>query len=237
MGIDELKMLLDEKDGDPATLFCGSREITTLSERLQLEAELQAARREVLDRLALAAEYRDDQTGGHTKRVGFLSAQIALALGRDEMFAESIQVAALLHDVGKIGIPDRILLKAGRLDAEEWSVMKGHTTIGGRILEGCNEPVMQMAYDIAMTHHERWDGSGYPYGLAGPDIPLVGRIVAVADSYDAMTSARPYKRAQSHEWALAEILAMSGKQFDPLIVSAFLRSQRSGQYTRCVVEA
>jgi len=201
-------------------------------------AELHSARRQVLDRLAIAAEYRDDQTGEHTRRVGQLSERIARALGKNDSYSEAIAAAALLHDVGKIGIPDRILLKPGPLDPDEWEIMKTHPTIGASILSDCDEPVMQMACEIALTHHERWDGRGYPTGLRGLEIPLAGRIVSVADSYDAMTSERPYKAAKSHEWAMAELEAMAGKQFDPALVQAFAASWEAGPILsdRCVVE-
>ena len=183
--------------------------------------QLQAARREVLERLALAAEFRDDQTGEHTRRVGRVCAIIAEALGEDAPFVEAIGTAALLHDLGKIGVPDTILLKCGPLSEDERLVMREHTTIGAAILNECTEPVMRMARQIALTHHEWWDGGGYPRGIGKGEIPLEGRIVAVADAYDAMTSDRPYRRAMSHSDALAELERNSGAQFDPVVVDAF----------------
>lgn len=186
--------------------------------------QLFAARREVLERLALASEFRDDQTGEHTRRVGQLSAQIAQRMGEESTFVESIGAAALLHDLGKIGIPDNILLKMGPLTPEEYELMKQHTVIGASILAECYEPVMRMAQEIALTHHERWDGSGYPNGLAGEAIPVSGRIVAVADAYDAMTNDRPYRRASSIDQAAREIVACMGRQFDPRVVVAFLEA-------------
>ncbi len=184
--------------------------------------QLFAARREVLERLALAAEYRDDQTGEHTRRVGHLSAQIAQKVQGDPLFVESIGAAALLHDLGKIGIPDEILLKKGALDHFEYELMKEHTRIGARILSDCTEPVMRMAQEIALTHHEWWNGHGYPNGLSGTDIPLSGRIVSVADAFDAMTSKRPYKDPMPIESAVHEIVACQGRQFDPDVVNAFV---------------
>jgi putative two-component system response regulator len=187
--------------------------------------QLEAARREVIERLALAAEYRDDDTGEHTRRVGRMSAHISQALDEDPIFVESIGVAAPLHDVGKIGIPDSLLLKAGPLSADERVSMQQHTVIGGAILNDCVEPVMLMARLIAMTHHERWDGRGYPNGLQAQDIPLAGRIVAVADAFDAMVSERPYKKPIRRTAAIEEIVNCSGKQFDPKVVQAFLKVQ------------
>ena len=183
--------------------------------------QLQEARREVLGRLALAAEFRDDETGEHTRRVGRLSAILAEALGEDASYVEAIGTAALLHDLGKIGVPDTILLKKGPLSDEERTTMREHTTIGATILHECAEPVMRMARQIALTHHEWWNGSGYPNGIGRIDIPLEGRIVAVADAYDAMTNDRPYRKAIPHSAALAELERNSGTQFDPDVVEAF----------------
>lgn len=183
--------------------------------------QLQAARREVLERLALAAEFRDDQTGEHTRRVGRLCSVIAESLGEDAGFVDAIGTAALLHDLGKIGIPDTILLKEGPLSDDERNIMREHTTIGAAILDDCTEPVMRMAKQIALTHHEWWNGTGYPRGLSGTQIPLEGRIVSVADAFDAMTTDRPYRRAIPTEIALAELDRSAGTQFDPEIVAAF----------------
>ncbi|MCS6918850.1 MAG: response regulator [Fimbriimonadales bacterium] len=184
--------------------------------------ELELARVEILERLARAAEYRDDTTGQHIVRVGRLSEQIGRVMGLNEELLFQLRHAAPLHDVGKIGIPDSILRKSGALSPEEWQVMQQHTVIGARILEGCPYPVIQMAHQIALTHHERWDGEGYPQGLQGEQIPLWGRIVAVADAYDAMTSDRPYRPAMSHEQSVEIIRAERGRQFDPSVVDAFL---------------
>jgi putative two-component system response regulator len=183
--------------------------------------ELEQAQRETLDRLALAAEFRDDQTGEHTKRVAAISAQIAEEIGLPPEFVRDIGSAALLHDLGKIGVPDAILLHPGPLRPDEYDRLKNHTLIGARVLEGCAWPVLQMARDIAVGHHEHWNGSGYPFGRKHEEIPLAARIVSVADAYDAITSARPYKPALGIEEALDRIKARSGLQFDPAIVSAF----------------
>lgn len=204
------------------------RQKTWLEETVRVRTrQLQAARREVLERLALAAEFRDDQTGEHTRRVGQLCAQIAQAMGEDPSFVEAIGAAALLHDLGKIGIPDGILLKGGPLSATERRIMQEHAAIGAAILSDCTEPVMRMARELAMTHHERWDGAGYPQGLFGDSIPLSGRIVAVADAFDAMISERPYKTPMLRSEAIREIVDCSGKQFDPAVVRAFLTVQQA----------
>jgi putative two-component system response regulator len=185
-------------------------------------AELEATQVEILERLALAAEYRDDDTGEHTKRVGQTSARIAEALGWSEADVELIRRAAPLHDVGKIAISDLILLKPGKLTPQEFENMKTHTALGAKMLSGGRFPLLQLAEQIALTHHERWDGSGY-IGLREDSIPIAGRIVTVADVFDALTSERPYKRAWPADEAIAEIQCQSGRQFDPRVVEAFLR--------------
>jgi putative two-component system response regulator len=177
----------------------------------------------VVQRLALAGEYRDDDTGQHTARVARLSGLIGEALGMPADERVLLEQAAPLHDVGKIGIPDRVLLKPGRLTPDELDEMRAHTTLGAAMLSRPGFPLLEMAQDIALTHHERWDGTGYPAGLAGEDIPLVGRIVAVADVFDALTHARPYKAAWPVADAVAEIRHEVGRQFDPAVVGAFLR--------------
>jgi putative two-component system response regulator len=196
--------------------------LETRTLHLELRAQLSDAHLEVIDRLAIAAEYRDDETGEHIKRVGQTSALVARALRLPPEQVLLIRRAATLHDVGKIGIPEHILLKPGRLTPDEFNVMKSHTTIGAKILSGGQFPLLQMAEVIALTHHERWDGSGYPRGLKGEATPLLGRIVAVADVFDILTHARPYKKAWLAEEAIAELQRVAGTQFDPSIVEAFL---------------
>jgi PAS domain S-box-containing protein len=191
--------------------------------------ELEAARAETLQRLALAAEYRDDETSQHTERVGAMAAQIAAQLGLDAEQVELLREAAPLHDVGKLAIPDTILLKPGRLTQAEYELMKTHALLGARLLSGSSSPVLQMAAVIAASHHERWDGTGYPAGLAGEAIPLIGRIVAVADVFDALTHDRPYKSLWPVEQGIAEIRRVAGSQFDPRVVDAFLAIQAESE--------
>jgi putative two-component system response regulator len=186
------------------------------------EEELQAARLEDLAHLALAAECRDENTHEHTERVATLAERICRELGAEAPLASTIRLAAPLHDIGKLGIPDRILLKPGSLTEHEQAVMQTHTTIGARILGKSEYPVLGMAREIALTHHERWDGDGYPAGLRASAIPIAGRIVAVADVFDAITHARPYKEALPVEHAIEEITRAGGTQFDAQVVEAFL---------------
>jgi putative two-component system response regulator len=183
--------------------------------------DLEQARLEMLERLALAAEYRDDDTQEHAWRIARTCVTIAIRLGLPDPEVELLARAAPLHDVGKIGIPDAILLKPGRLSDDEFEVIKTHTTIGAEILAGSRSPLLRLAEQIALSHHERWDGSGYPAGLHSDAIPLVGRIVAVADVFDALTHERPYKDAWPVQAAVDEILAQVGRQFDPDVVGAF----------------
>lgn len=202
----------------------------TLEENYALEAKVQERTRlleeaqlEVLERLAIAAEFRDDETGEHATRVGDISARIAEELGWTLQQVETIRRAAPLHDIGKIGVPDAILQKPSKLTMDEMELMKLHTDIGARILRGSKSPLLQMATSIAHTHHERWDGSGYGQGLQGEEIPIAGRIVAVADVYDALIHERPYKDAWTLAKAVEEMHAQAGRQFDPQVIDAFLR--------------
>lgn len=184
--------------------------------------ELYEATEDCLWRLARASEYRDDDTGEHTLRVGVISSRIAQGLGLEPEEVDMVRRAAPLHDIGKIGIPDSILLKPGKLTPEEFAVMRSHVKIGASLLAGSSSKLMLMAEKIALTHHEKWDGTGYSLGLNGEDIPLPGRIVAVADVFDALTHDRPYKQAWPVEKAIAEIKDQSGKHFDPKVVDAFV---------------
>lgn len=193
--------------------------------------ELEAAQIEIIERLARAAEFRDDNTGQHTERVGQMAALLARELGLSDSEVSLIRRAAPLHDVGKIGIPDSILLKLGKLTSAEFELVKTHTTIGARILSGSRFALLRMAEEIAFSHHEQWDGRGYA-GLVGNQIPLAGRIVTVADVFDALTQKRPYKAAWPVEEAIAEIERQRGRQFDPDVVDAFLRIIEQQQPTR-----
>jgi putative two-component system response regulator len=194
-----------------------------LADRVQRRTEdLELARVEVLDRLAVAAEYRDDETHDHAQRIGRGAGLLARALGPPKDDVDLLARAAPLHDIGKIAIPDDILLKPGPLAAEEFAVMQTHAQIGAEMLAGSESPLLRTAEDIALTHHERWDGSGYPQGLGGTDIPLAGRIVAVVDVFDALSHERPYKPAWPLEKVLEEIRTQSGRQFDPEVTEAFL---------------
>jgi putative two-component system response regulator len=183
---------------------------------------VELARLETLQRLALAAEYRDDDTLHHTERVAHVAALVAGRLGLGPQTVELIRQAAPLHDVGKLGVSDTILLKPGPLTAQEWQLMQGHSAIGATILAGSRSPVLHLGEEIARSHHERWDGSGYPDGLAREAIPISARIVSIADVFDALTHERPYKHAWPLDDALAEIEQLAGRQFDPQVVTAFL---------------
>ena len=190
---------------------------------LQRTRELEEAKLEMLDRLALAAEYRDDETGQHAKRIGRTSELLARELGLEPPDATLIGQSARLHDIGKIGISDELLLKPGKYTVEEIAAMELHPRIGARILSGSTNELLNMAEQIALTHHERWDGRGYPSGLAGEEIPLPGRIVTVADVFDALTHRRPYKEPWPISVAVREILSESGTKFDPHVTEAFAR--------------
>ena len=182
---------------------------------------------EIIDRLGAAADMRDAQNGEHQKRVAELAASIAEGIGLPQAEISLIRRAAPLHDIGKIAVPDSILLKAGKLTPDEFEVVKKHTTTGACILMGSDIPLLQTAEEIALNHHERWDGLGYPHGLKGIEIPLAGRIVAVADVFDALLSDRPYKKAWTLSQAVSAIEEGKGTQFDPQIVDVFLEIVKS----------
>lgn len=197
----------------------------TLEDRvIERTRELEESHIETFERLALAAEYRDDDTGQHTRRVGRMAAILGQELGLASDAVQLLERAAGLHDVGKIGVPDAILLAPRKLTPEEFDVVKTHTVIGAKILSGSRSPLMLMAEEIAWSHHERWDGRGYA-GAIAEEIPLMGRITTVADVFDALTHERPYKEAWPLERAIDEIAAQRGEQFDPRIVDAFVAIQ------------
>jgi putative two-component system response regulator len=186
-------------------------------------AELRESQLEVVRRLSQAAESRDHATGLHITRMSRVCSHLALAAGAAPVIAEMLLNAAPMHDVGKIGIPDHILLKPGKLTPDEWEIMRSHAAIGAELLAGSRSPVVQMGELIALTHHEKWDGSGYPRGLKGDEIPFVARVTAVVDVFDALISARPYKEAWSLDAALEEVKRGAGNHFDPEIVETFVR--------------
>ncbi len=191
--------------------------------------QLEGAQVEMLIRLAKASEYRDDESGEHVWRVARTASMLARELGLHKDLVELILRAARLHDVGKIAIPDGILLKPGRLTDAEFEVVKSHTTVGANLLSGGRSELMKMAELITRSHHERWDGGGYPSGLAGNAIPLEGRILAAADTYDVLTHDRPFQRAMAPEAAMAEITKNRGSQFDPTVVDAFVKLFAKGE--------
>ena len=184
--------------------------------------ELVETRLQIIQRLGRAAEFKDNETGLHVIRMSHYSRLLALAAGHGERFADELLNAAPMHDIGKIGIPDAILLKPGKLDADEWNIMRSHAEIGARIIGEDKSSLLQMAATIALSHHERWDGTGYPQGLQGEAIPLAARIVAIADVFDALTSKRPYKEAWSADKAFDLIASEAGKHFDPALAACFL---------------
>lgn len=196
-------------------------EARTLELRRALQ-DLDQAHAEVIQRLSAAAEFKDEETGNHIVRMARYCALIAQRLGHNARFVDLLQASSPMHDVGKIGIPDHILHKPGKLNAQEWEVMKTHTTAGARILESGTSEYIRMGATIALSHHEKWDGSGYPLCLSGGSIPLEGRICAVADVFDALTSKRPYKDAFPLDKALDIMRAGRGIHFDPRILDVFL---------------
>ena len=192
-------------------------------EVLKATEEIVLRERETINRLSRAAEYRDPETGAHIQRMAHYSWLIAMRMKLPKEDQDLILVAAPMHDIGKVGTPDNILLKPGKLDADEFAIMKDHARIGHEILANSRSPLLLAAAEIAYSHHEKFDGSGYPQGLAGPAIPLFGRIVAVADVFDALTSARPYKEAWEIERAVAHMQENAGSHFDPQCIEIFLK--------------
>ena len=200
-----------------------AQELRDAASRLErLQAELDVARSETIARLAKAAEFRDDETATHLQRMSHYCYLLGERHGLDEYTCEMLRAASPMHDVGKIGIPDNILLKPGALTPDEYQIMKQHAEIGYRILSGSASPLVELAATIAHTHHEKWDGSGYPRGLSGNDIPIAGRIAAVADVFDALTSERPYKKAWAIQDAVGLLEKGKGAHFDPSLVDLFV---------------
>ena len=184
-------------------------------------SELLKTQNEILERLGVASEFKDKDTHFHTLRVGQYAGCLAKNLGFNADIVRELTITAPLHDIGKIGVPDSVLLKPGKLDADEWEQIKQHTIHGQNILKGSSSGLLKAAEVIALTHHERWDGQGYPYGLKNTETHIYGRITSIVDVYDALTMHRPYKPAWSHEQAVAHIVEGRGSQFDPELVDAF----------------
>lgn len=193
-----------------------------LEEVTRAQREIQAGHLDTIRRLTLAAEYKDHDTAGHIERIGRYSQIVGTAMHLQPGTIDLLLHAAPMHDVGKLGIPDSILLKPGPLDAEERAIMNTHTTIGGQILAGSTSPVIQMGERVALTHHEKWDGTGYPNGLSGEEIPIEARICSVVDFFDALTMDRPYRKAVPTDEVVEMIVSESGQSFDPAIVEIFL---------------
>ncbi len=189
-----------------------------------LYEKLKAAHRDVIYRLSHATKFKDPETQNHIIRVGLFSAVIAESLGWDEEEVETIKLAAPMHDIGKVGIMDRILLSTEKLSGEDWEIMKKHTIFGYEILKGGDSHLLQVAAIIALEHHERWDGSGYPFGKRGEEISIYARITSISDVFDALTSSRPYKRAWELDKAVSYMVEQKGKQFDPKLVDIFVEN-------------
>ena len=203
---------------------------------VQLKDTIKKAYLDTIYRLSVAAEFRDLDTGLHIKRMSVYSQILAEEMGKSDEFCEKILYASPLHDVGKIGIPDRILLKPAKLDADEWIVMKQHTIMGYEILKDSEHELMNISSTIALSHHERFDGNGYPHGISGNDIPIEGRIVALADVFDALSSKRPYKKPWAIEKILIVIREERGKQFDEKVIDAFNKGLKRILETRDKLE-
>lgn len=209
---------------------------SALSALRQSKKEIEEAYQDTVRRLAMAVEYRDNETGAHVMRLGRMTRLLAKAAGADDEFTRLISQAAPMHDVGKIGIPDKILLKPGKLTPEEFEVMKRHTIIGAELLDKAVSKVMRMARSIAFNHHERFDGNGYPSGIKGEAIPLEGRIVAIVDVFDALSSKRPYKEAFPVERVVGIMVSERGAHFDPTLLDIFLNNLEAVQQIREEVE-
>jgi len=201
-------------------------EVAKRTEQLKQSFEkIKVASLDTIYRLSRAAEYKDEDMGAHIQRMSHYAAIVAHKVGLNEETTETILYAAPMHDVGKIGIPDQILLKPGRLDPDEWEIMKQHSILGAQILEGSDAESIKLAEVIALTHHEKWDGSGYPKGLKGSEIPLAGRITAIADVFDALTFKRPYREPFPLQEAFTVIKEGRGSHFDPQVVDAFFAAK------------
>lgn len=203
-------------------LITGNKYAQNLANIFEQQIAIKSAQIETLQLLGRAGEFKDSDTGDHVKRVGSYAYQLALNSGLSEQKARMIELAGTLHDIGKVAIPDRVLLKPSKLDSEEWNIMQSHAIEGGKILENAHAPLLKMAKLIAETHHEKWDGSGYPHGLKAEEIPIEGRILAICDVYDALNSERPYKKAWPKEKVIDYLKSESGQHFDPKLVKLFI---------------
>jgi putative two-component system response regulator len=210
------KKLEEEVEKKTASLKQALDELRSASDKLRLYSM------DTILRLSQAAEFKDAETGGHIQRIGFYIQAIGKAMSLSDQEIETFRYASPMHDVGKIGIPDHILMKPGPLNDSEWEIMKQHTTIGGKILSGSDSSILKTAEAIALTHHEKWNGCGYPCKLKGLDIPMAGRITALADVFDALTSKRPYKKAFSVEKSFDIMAKERGESFDPELLDVFL---------------
>ncbi|PHS71501.1 MAG: two-component system response regulator [Methylophaga sp.] len=204
------------------------KQVRQQNKRLEIEVkkrthELEESRLEIIQRLGKAAEYKDNETGNHVIRVSMYAKLLAKAIGLSEIDVDLIFNAIPMHDIGKIAIPDHILLKPGKLDPAEWEIMKTHVNLGAELLSGGHSPLVIMAKNIALTHHEKWDGTGYPNGLVGENIPMEGRVCAICDVFDALLSERPYKKAWLIEDTMAFLHQEKGKHFEPLLVDKFVQ--------------
>ena len=218
-----MRYLMIEREQINRKLKANVEQLVEYSTQLEsAHEELRYAYLDTINRLVAATEYKDEDTADHIVRISRYCTLIAKKLGLPEDMVELIQYASPMHDIGKIGIPDHILLKPDRLTPEEFEIVKTHTTIGASILAGAKAEVLKLSHEIALAHHERYDGKGYPAGLAGENIPISGRIVAIADTFDALTSTRPYKSPYPFEIAVEIITSGSGGHFDPAVVDAFV---------------
>jgi len=221
----EFKTRLDNLLSLRMSLVNPLHKVERLAHDMELLARqtLEREHEQIIFKLSQLSLWRDEETGNHMHRVAHISRLIAQELGYDDQFCDMIYLAAPMHDIGKVGIPDKILLKPGKLTADEWEVMKTHTTIGFEVLKDSSSPLLRMGAEIAHSHHEKYSGHGYPQGLAGEKIPIVGRIVAVADELDALLSVRPYKKAWNPNDVLEQMRRERGKHFDPDCIDVMLR--------------
>ncbi len=223
----ELKTAQDQlkrsKETLENTVEMRTRELRdALEEVTRAQREIQGAHLDTIRRLTLAAEYKDHDTAGHIERIGRYSQIVGMAMHLQPGIVDLMLHATPMHDVGKLGIPDQILLKPGPLDESERAIMNTHTTIGGQILSGSTSPVIQMGERVALTHHEKWDGSGYPAGLSGEEIPVEARVCSVVDFFDALTMDRPYRKAVANDKVVEMIVEESGRSFEPAVVDVFV---------------